>query len=48
VNRPSKKAIKAALDKLHEQKSGPSEVPYLVPKTEARKPNKNRIRKQGV
>jgi len=48
MNRPSKKAIKAALEKLHEQKSGPNDVPYLVPKLESKKPNKNRIRKQGV
>jgi len=48
MNRPSKKQIKAALDKLHDTSSGPTEVPYLVPKLEAKKPNKNRIRKQGV
>jgi acyl-CoA synthetase (AMP-forming)/AMP-acid ligase II len=48
MNRPSKKAIREAIEKLHEAKSGPTDVPFIVPKTEAKKPNKNRIRKQGV
>ncbi|HLK16364.1 MAG TPA: hypothetical protein VKT78_16275 [Fimbriimonadaceae bacterium] len=48
MNRPSKKQIKAALEKLHDTSATPTEVPYLVPKLEAKKSNKNRIRKKGV
>jgi hypothetical protein len=48
MNRPSKKEIRAAIEKLHEPPEGPSEVPYLVPKIEAKKPSKQRIRKKGV
>lgn len=48
MNRPSKKDIKAALDKLRESKPGDSGAEYLEKPLEAKKLNKNRIRKQGV
>jgi len=48
MNRPSKKDIKAALDKLKESKPGTSGTDYVERPLEAKKANKNRIRKQGV
>ena len=48
MNRPSKKDIKAALDKLKESKPGTSGPEYVERPLEAKKANKNRIRKQGV
>ena len=49
MKRPSKKEIRAAIEKLHEpHKGGPAEIEHNAAKPEAKKPNKNRIRKQGV
>lgn len=48
MERPSKKEIKAALDRL-KSPEGTTEVPQQpTPSLQAKKPNKNRIRKQGV
>ena len=48
MNRPSKKEIKAALDKMKEPKTGTSGPDYVERPLETKKSNKNRIRKQGV
>ena len=48
MDRPSKKEIKAALDKIKESKPGSSGENYVEKPLEAKKANKNRIRKQGV
>jgi len=51
MSRLSKKDIKAALDKLKEpnpQHQSASESQYVSKPLEAKKPNKNRIRKQGI
>jgi hypothetical protein len=49
MNRPSKKEIKAAVDKLKEQKSGqgPS-VNNAQSQLSGKKGNQGKIRKQGV
>ena len=48
MERPSKKAIKAALEKLRSPE-GHADVPQApTPSLQAKKLNKNRIRKQGV
>lgn len=47
MDRPSKKDIKAALDKLRDQKPGVDKPQPVVPKLEGKKSNM-RIRKQGV
>ncbi|CAN5486645.1 hypothetical protein BH11ARM2_BH11ARM2_07940 [soil metagenome] len=48
MDRPSKKDIKAALDKL-KAPEGNAEVPQApTPALQPKKTNKNRIRKQGV
>ena len=47
MNRPSKKDIKAAIEKLKETKPGGPPPEQNAPKLEAKKDNK-RIRKQGV
>lgn len=50
--RPSKKEIKAAIDKLKEAPEGSSDTSPAAgntsPSLQAKKANKNRIRKQGV
>ncbi len=46
--KPSKKDIKAAVDKLKDNKPSASNLDQPTPKLEAAKPNKNRIRKQGI
>lgn len=51
MQRPSKKEIKAALERLKEpgpNTSGTNPPGYSGPTESAKKPNKNRIRKQGV
>jgi hypothetical protein len=51
MSRLSKKDIKAALDKLKEpqqRQQGASDTPFTSRPLEAKKPNKNRIRKQGI
>lgn len=48
MNRPSKKEIKAALDKLKDSNPRTGGMDYLEKPLEAKKTNKNRIRKQGV
>lgn len=48
MKRPSKKEIQAAVAKLKETKQGSAEIEQPVAKLEPKKPNKNRIRKQGV
>lgn len=48
MNRPSKKEIKAALDKIRDSKPGSGGTEYVEKPLEAKKQNKNRIRKQGV
>lgn len=48
MKRPSKKDIKAAVEKLKEHKGGSYLPDRSVPKVEGKKPNKNRIRKQGI
>jgi hypothetical protein len=48
MKRPSKKEIKAAIDKL-KSPEGPADIPEAPnAAVQAKKPNKNRIRKQGV
>ena len=48
MERPSKKDIKAALDKL-KAPEGTANVPQTpTPSLQPKKSNKNRIRKQGV
>ncbi len=54
MKRPSKKEIQAAVDKLKENKPGspgagaPGAEESAPSKLEAKKSNKNRIRKQGI
>lgn len=51
MSRLSKKEIKAALDKLKDhgpQKGNANDSQYVSKPLEAKKPNKNRIRKKGV
>lgn len=48
MKRPSKKDIKAAVDKLKEKQAGSFVAQPFTPKTMDKKPNKNRIRKQGI
>jgi hypothetical protein len=51
MSRLSKKEIKAALDKLKEPQQAhqsANESQYTSKPLEAKKPNKNRIRKQGI
>jgi hypothetical protein len=49
MKKPSKKEIRERLEKLREDKPGaPGTTPPPVGKPEPKKPNKNRIRKQGV
>ena len=51
MDRPSKKDIKAALDRLRDSKpatGGSPEPDQSVRHLEAKKSNKNRIRKKGV
>ena len=48
MNRPSKKDIKAALDKIKESKPGTPGTDYVERPLEGKKPNNNRIRKKGV
>jgi hypothetical protein len=48
VKRPSKKDIKAAVDKLKENPSGPSGTPETKVGKLASKKSSQRIRKQGV
>ncbi|MDQ2986400.1 MAG: hypothetical protein M3R13_06725 [Armatimonadota bacterium] len=49
MKRPSKKEIKEKLDKLKESKPGvPAIDTQPTGRPEPKKPNKNRIRKQGV
>lgn len=49
MKKPSKKEIRERLEQLKESKPGPpaTSIPP-VGKPEPKKPNKNRIRKQGV
>jgi hypothetical protein len=46
--KPSKKDIKAAIEKLHDNKPSTSSMEQPEAKLSAAKPNKNRIRKQGI
>jgi hypothetical protein len=48
MERKTKKEIKDALGKIKESKPGSAAPDYLLPHLEAKKSNKNRIRKQGV
>jgi len=48
MERPSKKQIKEALEKMKEGKSGGSVPEYTQRPLEGKKDNKNRIRKKGV
>ncbi|MBI5705513.1 MAG: hypothetical protein HZC36_00825 [Armatimonadetes bacterium] len=48
MKRPSKEEIRAAVEKLKEHKKGSYTPDRSVPKVEDKKPNKNRIRKQGI
>ena len=48
MERPSKKEIKAALDKLRSPEGTPDLPPQQTPALQPKKSNKNRIRKQGV
>jgi hypothetical protein len=46
--KPSKKDIKAAVDKLKDNKPSTGSMEQPDAKLSAAKPNKNRIRKQGI
>lgn len=48
MKRPSKKEIREAIQKLKDEKPGEPNTTQFVSKPEGKKPNKNRIRKQGV
>ena len=48
MNRPTKSEIRAAVEKLKDNKPSPSSLEQPAAKLEAAKPNKNRIRKQGI
>jgi hypothetical protein len=48
MKRPSKKEIQEAVQRLKEHKSGQGPTDQPVMKPQDKKPNKNRIRKQGV
>lgn len=49
MKKPSKKEIRERLEKLRETRPGTSGIdPHSSGKPQAKKPNKERIRKQGV
>ncbi len=48
MSRPSKSAIRAAVDKLKDHTPSPSNLEQPTAKLDAAKPNKQRIRKKGV
>ena len=48
MNRPSKKEIRAAVEKLKEKKEATSEIDYTAPKPQEKGFNNRRIRKKGV
>lgn len=48
MKRPSKKEIQEAVNRLKDEKSNSAPSEMFVPKPQGKKPNKNRIRKQGV
>ncbi len=48
MNRPSKKEIKSALDKIRDAKPPTAGAEYIQRPLAEKKLNKNRIRKQGV
>lgn len=48
MKRPSKKEIREAIQKLKDEKASSGSTEMHVPKPQGKKPNKNRIRKQGV
>jgi len=48
MNRPSKNEIRAAVEKLKDNKPSPSSMEQPEAKLTAAKSNKNRIRKKGA
>jgi hypothetical protein len=48
MSRPSKNEIRAAIEKLKDNKPSPAHIEQPAAKLEAAKSNKQRIRKKGV
>ena len=48
MSRPTKNEIRAAVEKLKDNKPSPAHLEQSTPKLEAAKSNKQRIRKKGV
>lgn len=48
MKRPTKKEIKAAVDKLKEKKEGTTEIEQSAGKTQEKGFNSQRIRKKGI